>query len=201
MYHALTILASLLISSSLSFEQKCFYPDSVQELNIQKLTGTTWYSLLRTIDVASSNTMCERVSNFTETDDGFKVKLRTYTGGLKHVDWISHFNLDRSGVYYEDKKQDDTAMTAAYASGNKDELNKATKNIVENVLMKDGFVFVTDYLNYFTTILCRESGEWMIWTLFPNTTPSLENVVAAYSAMHNMGIFAQLYTIECQAGH
>nr|XP_039257780.1 uncharacterized protein LOC120334351 isoform X5 [Styela clava] len=175
MFFTKIILATLLLSAAIAFEQKCFFPEPARDFDAYKLHGTTWYTGLQTNDAVAANIKCERAGNFTETSTGFQTDFRTFKKSNEHIDWVAHFTFLRSAVYQESKVKD-----------------------VENVLLERDFAFISDYLNYCMGILCSAEGQWIVWIYFQTKTPSLTNIAAAYNELQRLGVSTQLYASQCK---
>nr|XP_039257779.1 uncharacterized protein LOC120334351 isoform X4 [Styela clava] len=187
MFFTKIILATLLLSAAIAFEQKCFFPEPARDFDAYKLHGTTWYTGLQTNDAVAANIKCERAGNFTETSTGFQTDFRTFKKKFQHqlypiivhnfsnehIDWVAHFTFLRSAVYQESKVKDDFSMTNAYSIDENGQFNSAANSIVENVLLERDFAYISDYLNYWMAILCSAEGQWIVWIYFQTKTPSL----------------------------
>ncbi|XP_077976625.1 uncharacterized protein LOC144432402 isoform X1 [Styela clava] len=201
MFFTKIILATLLLSAAIAFEQKCFFPELARDFDAYKLHGTTWYTGLQTNDAVAANIKCERAGNFTETSTGFQTDFRTFKKSNEHIDWVAHFTFLRSAVYQESKVKDDFSMTNAYTFDEHGKYNSAADSIVENVLLERDFAFISDYLNYCMGILCSAEGQWIVWIYFQTKTPSLTNIAAAYNELQRLGVSTQLYASQCEKAH
>ncbi|XP_039261937.2 uncharacterized protein LOC120338071 [Styela clava] len=197
MYYVIIFLVSFLNLFSSTTQLKCELPETVPELDVDKLTYTKWYTGLQTDDPASNNVKCEEIVSMTKTSNGYDSVLRSYTESKKFVEWTSHLIRQRAGVFKETRLDGDVTMMNAYAQLENKTLNTVVYNLVRDDLEKDEIMFISDYRNYQAGILCTLQGQWIIRVYFPSPTPTVTNVVAFFNEMHRLGISTRLLLSEC----
>ncbi|XP_077976769.1 uncharacterized protein LOC120335504 isoform X2 [Styela clava] len=191
----LILMVSIALTSTVAESQICYLPRAM-ELNVEKLIQTTWYSGLRTDDIASMLS-CVRFSNFTSTESGFKVI--TEEQGVSTVEFDLNIDYGVDGTYRLRESQKEYFHEGHVKMNG---LDSETVMDMDNFLTNGNSVYLTDYENYLTLFLCPSNGiadkeHRMIRGFFPSPNPTLSQVAAFINALHEIGIFAKFYASTC----
>nr|XP_039274170.1 uncharacterized protein LOC120348113 [Styela clava] len=194
----LVLSLSLQFISTSSESQKCHLLKVRKEIDVEKLSKTSWYTGLQTADVVASMLSCTRFSNFTYTNSGFRVVVTEH--GSRYVQFGLHFNRDENGIYHLSKS--DRGINHAEHISEMDEHDNEAVLDMDQLLAGGNFVFVTDYENYFASFLCPPGGisdheHRMIRGFFPSPNSILSQVAAFINVLHGVGISAKFYPSTC----
>ncbi|XP_039256204.2 uncharacterized protein LOC120332928 isoform X2 [Styela clava] len=162
-------LFMIIIHSVSSSSSRCFLPEMESELDLNKLLGTTWYVGLQTNDIMASEVTCVKLNNFTKTMSGLSLISEEHGEGTTVVKYGVHFIRQGPGLYSVDRKQDEDSLLASHK-----------------------LEFHNDY-----TKAVNDMGKWNIWTYFPNSTPSVNNVVAFYNKLTELEISTTFHLSLC----
>ncbi|XP_039264708.2 uncharacterized protein LOC120340497 [Styela clava] len=142
-FNCLMLAVFLCGSVSSVFTEKCTLPIPQEELDISKLEDTVWYLGVQTNDAVSAAVTCARANNFTITSTGFSAHTEECGAGSHETDFIGHFIRHRLGVYHR-SPEDEPSLKAAHED-TLEKSNAEARKIDEENLLKDDYVFITDY--------------------------------------------------------
>nr|XP_039265868.1 uncharacterized protein LOC120341428 [Styela clava] len=195
-FNCLMLAVFLCGSVSSVFAEKCALPIPQEELDISKLEDTVWYLGVQTNDAVSSDVTCARVNNFTITSTGFSAHLKEFGAGSHRTDFISHLIRHRLGVYHR-SPEEEPSLKAAHEYTLNGKFNAEARKIDDETLLKDDFVLIADYSNYFGIIYCSAEGEWILWNYFRQPKPSLHSIIKFYNKLHELGVSARFHASRC----
>ncbi|XP_039265526.1 uncharacterized protein LOC120341149 [Styela clava] len=189
---------SFALVSTASISQRCHLPKVTNELDAEKLIGTTWYAGLQTNDIAASMISCARFNNFTSTNSSFGILLTEH--GVRFVQFGVHFNNDGNGTYLLSKS--DRKHNHAKHESEMNAMDRKAVLDMDNFFDNGDHVFLTDYENYFAIFICPPNGvagkgHRLVWGCFSNPTPTLSQVAAFINVLHEVGISANFHASTC----
>ncbi|XP_077971656.1 uncharacterized protein LOC120341255 [Styela clava] len=195
-FDCLMLAVFLCGSVSLAFAEKCALPIPKEDLDISKLEDTVWYLGLQTNEAVSADVTCARGINFTITSTGFSVHMEEFGAGSHRADFTGHFIHHRLGIYHR-SPEDGSSLKAAHQYTLDGKFNVEERKIDEEYLLKNDWVFITDYSNFFEVMLCPAEGEWLIWNFFKQPKPSLNSVIKFYNKLHELGVSTRFHASRC----
>ncbi|XP_077972768.1 uncharacterized protein LOC120338010 isoform X1 [Styela clava] len=154
----LTFAVFLCGSVSSAFTWKCSMPIPQKDLDISKLNNTVWYLGIQTNDAVSADVTCARIHNFTVTSTGLEVHTEEFGAGSHRTDFITHLIRQRLGVYHE-STEDEPFLKTAHEYTLNGKFNPEARKEDEKHLLKDDYVFITDYSNYLGVVVCPAKGK------------------------------------------
>ncbi|XP_077970181.1 uncharacterized protein LOC120331764 [Styela clava] len=193
----LILMSSSYVILSAPFEN-CQLPHN-RELDIDKLSNSSWYVGLQTKDIASNILTCDRLNNFTSTDSGFSFVVKEHN--YRDVEFVVHMNWNKNRNYHMSRKEDGAELYAAHAREMNGNYNAAIRAMDDYFFIAD-WLFLTDYTNYFAVFLCPtmkfcDTDLHIVWGYFPSPTPTLKQIAAFYNALHDQGISAKFHVSDC----
>ncbi|XP_077976464.1 uncharacterized protein LOC144432179 isoform X2 [Styela clava] len=160
------------------------------------LKDTVWYLGVQTNDAVSAVVTCVRVNNFTITSTGFSFHVEEFGVGSHRAELTNHYIRHTPGVYHR-SQEDEPSLKDAHEYTLDGKIKAKARKIDEENLIKNDYVFITDYSNYFGIMLCLEEGEWLLWNFFKQPKPSLNSVIKFYNKLHELGVSARFHAPRC----
>ncbi|XP_039270264.2 uncharacterized protein LOC120344978 [Styela clava] len=171
----------------------CRIPKINEDINWKEMPKT-WYLGLHTNDVLmSKNVLCCEIENVTSTSYGGSMMITEYHQNSTAIVFSAHFIRQDNGVYAVDKNDHDAIIEAEsrYPDGKTNE----TAARFDNARLNSSTLVLSDGKNYLIFAWCV-FDKWIVWTLFPTSTPTQHQINKFQLALDKYRINADTYTCQ-----